>query len=252
MVHTSLSWVLLLLLSTQVHNAQSLSQPVRVRVCQNKHCKKRNANLKQCVSQLLPEAEVESSGCLSHCNDGPNIEVESGGHATVLNGIQDVATAAFLLEQDLEMRIPKILLAASKLMEQVPSLDTATGLKYLDSVISKLETSEYETSPAMARALVMRADLHLKSAGEPSKALEDAQRVLELKQVATTETLAMAYRILADTEENKVRVIAVLQQWQQDLPEFRTKLQNEIQRILESMEQDGDDGSVGRKSFMAA
>mmetsp|Transcript_15536 Transcript_15536/g.38328 ORF Transcript_15536/g.38328 Transcript_15536/m.38328 type:complete len:124 (-) Transcript_15536:1479-1850(-) len=95
MVHTSLSWVLLLLLSTQVHNAQSLSQPVRVRVCQNKHCKKRNANLKQCVSQLLPEAEVESSGCLSHCNDGPNIEVESGGHATVLNGIQDVATAAF-------------------------------------------------------------------------------------------------------------------------------------------------------------
>ena len=129
--------------------------------------------------------------------------------------------------------------------------DSAEGLRYLNSVISKLEASEYVESPAMARALVVRADLHLQS-GEPRKALEDAQRVIELKQVATSETLAMAYRILADTEENKVRVIAVLQQWQKDLPEFRTKLQDEIQRILDSMEQDGDDGSMGRNSFMPA
>lgn len=121
--------------------------------------------------------------------------------------------------------------------------DAVKGLTYLNSVISKLETSEYATSPAMARALLMRAELHLQS-GEASKALEDSQRVLELKQVATSETLAMAYRIRADTEENKIRVIAVLQQWQKDLPEFRTKLQNEIQRILESVEQDGDDEGI--------
>ncbi|CAJ1919974.1 unnamed protein product [Cylindrotheca closterium] len=249
MAHSSLSWVLLLLLSNNVRIVQSLSQPVKVRVCQNKYCKKRYANLKQCVSQLLPEAKVESSGCLSQCNDGPNIEVESGGHATILNGIQDVTTAAILLEQNTEMSVPKILLAASKILEQVPSLDSAEGLRYLNSVISKLEASEYKASPAMARALVVRADLHLQS-GEPGKALEDAQRVLELKQVATSETLALAYRILADTEENKVRVIAVLQQWQKDLPEFRTKLQHEIQRIVDSMDHDGDDGSKGRNSFM--
>lgn len=129
--------------------------------------------------------------------------------------------------------------------------DVAKGLAYLNSVISKLEASEYETSPAMARALVMRADLYLQS-GERSEALEDSQRALELKQIATSETLAMAYRIRADTEDNKGRAIAVLQQWQKDLPEFRTKLQNEIQRILESVEQDGDDGAIGGTTFMAA
>lgn len=120
--HTSLSWVLFLLLNTQLRNVQSLSQPVRVRVCQNKHCKQRNANLKQCVSQLLPAAEVESSGCLSHCNEGPNMEIECKYGTSVLNGVKDVTTAAILLEQTIETSIPKILLAASKLMEQVPSL----------------------------------------------------------------------------------------------------------------------------------
>ena len=130
MIHTSLAWVLILLLSTNVRIVKSLSQPVRVRVCQNKHCKKRYANLKQCISQLLPEAEVESSGCLSHCNEGPNIEVENRGRATVLNGIQDVTTAAVLLEQNMEMSIPKILLAASKILEQVPSLGESSTVAW--------------------------------------------------------------------------------------------------------------------------
>lgn len=119
----------------------------------------------------------------------------------------------------------------------------AEGLRYLESVISKLESSEYASSAAMARAMVMRAGLHVQC-GESSKALEDAQRVVELKQVATSETLAMAYRILANEEQDKGRVIAVLQQWQKDIPEFRTKLQNEIQGILDGEDQDGDDGSM--------
>ena len=110
-------------------------------------------------------------------------------------------------------------------------------MKYLNSVISKLEQSEYSASAAMARALVMRAELHFET-GEKSKALDDGRKTLELKQAATTETVAMAYRIVADAEENKLRVVAVLQQWQNDLPEFRTKLQHEIQTILESLEQD--------------
>lgn len=114
--------MLLLFFSTNVPKVQSLSQLVRVRVCQNKHCKKRFPNLKQCVKQLIPEAEVESAGCLSRCNEGPNIEVERGGCATILNGIQDVTIAAVLLEEITETSTPKILLAASKLLEQVPSL----------------------------------------------------------------------------------------------------------------------------------
>lgn len=126
-VHAPLfAWVLFTWLSTLGAEVYSLSQPICVRVCQNKHCKKRYANLKECISQLLPEAEVESSGCLSHCNDGPNVEVERDGHATVLNGIKDVTTAAVLLEENLGTTIPKILHAASKLMEQVPSLGEST------------------------------------------------------------------------------------------------------------------------------
>jgi len=241
----------LLFLFTSTLQVHSLSQPVRIRVCQNNHCKKRNGNLKQCIAQLLPEADVESSGCLSHCSDGPNMEVEAGSRAAVLNGIQDVSTAALVLEESLETSIPKILLAASKLMEQAPSLDPAEGLRYLNSVISKLEQSDFSASPAMARALAMRANLHFRSS-ETAAALQDAQRVLELKRVATPETLAMAYRIRADTEENQVLAIALLQQWQKDLPEFRTKLQNEIQRIVEAIESDGDDGSLGSTTFAPA
>lgn len=129
--------------------------------------------------------------------------------------------------------------------------DHAEGLRYLSSVISKLEKSDFSESPALARALAMRANLYFQSS-EPAAALQDAQRVLELKRVATSETLAMAYRIRADTENNQVLAIALLQQWQKDLPEFRTKLQNEIQRIVENIEKDGDDASFGSSTFVQA
>jgi (2Fe-2S) ferredoxin len=99
----------------------SLSQPV-IRVCQNKHCLKRNACLLQTISQLAPSASVESSGCLSHCTDGPNMEIENGSTSTVLTGVVDATTAVVQLEQTLGTPVPKLLVAATKLMEQVPKL----------------------------------------------------------------------------------------------------------------------------------
>jgi (2Fe-2S) ferredoxin len=99
----------------------SLSQPV-IRVCQNKHCMKRNACLLQTISQLAPSASVESSGCLSHCEDGPNMEIEDGSTSTILTGVADAVTAVVQLEQTLGAPVPKLLVAATKLMEQVPKM----------------------------------------------------------------------------------------------------------------------------------
>ena len=101
----------------------ALSQP-QIRVCQNKHCLKANPSLLQTISQLTSPKQVETSGCLSHCDDGPNIEIiESDGTSQVLNGLVDATTASVLLEQALEdSSFPKVLIAASKVIERVATL----------------------------------------------------------------------------------------------------------------------------------
>eukprot|EP00980_Cylindrotheca_fusiformis_P029807 scaffold23891_cov132-Cylindrotheca_fusiformis.AAC.2 len=250
---------------------QSLSQPV-IRVCQNKNCLKRNGCLLQTVSNLVPSANVEASGCLSLCTEGPNVEVENKTMASMLNGVYDAPTAAIKLEEVLGAPIPKLLTAASKLMEQVPNVanknvkgrsadefdafglykavqkyfsrlllvtlvsGSEEGMRYLNSVISKLEQSEFSKSPAMAQALALRAKLYLSPFGERIKAIQDAERAIKLKHIATAGTLSTAYRVWADAEENPQRIIAVLQQWHLDQPSFRRKLQTEIQSLVQSME----------------
>jgi hypothetical protein len=115
--------------------------------------------------------------------------------------------------------------------------DAKEGMLYLDSVVSKLEGSDYAESPAMANALALRAKTYL-SSGETTKVIQDAERAVKLKHTATAATLSMAYRAWADAEKNPMRVIAVLQQWQLDQPSFRTKLQTEINRLMLFMESD--------------
>ena len=56
----------------------------------------------------------------------------------------------------------------------------------MNSVISKLEQSEYSASAAMARALVMRAELHFET-GEKSKALDDGRKALEIGRASCRE-----------------------------------------------------------------
>jgi hypothetical protein len=123
--------------------------------------------------------------------------------------------------------------------------DAREGMRYLDSVVSKLEGSDYAESPAMANALALRAKTHSLS-GETTKAIQDAQRVVKLKHTATAATLSMAYRAWADTETIPTRVIAVLQHWHSDQPIFGTKLQTEIQDLRVSMENDETGSSVDK------
>jgi hypothetical protein len=112
---------LLVVLACSWLAVDSLSSPTpRIRVCQNKHCCKRNPNLLQSISNLLgTAAQVESSGCLSECEKGPNIEIVGNiNDSKVLNGIDDATMAAVQLELALETTIPKLLIAASKVMER--------------------------------------------------------------------------------------------------------------------------------------
>lgn len=70
----------------------------------------------------MTSTAVESSGCLSHCTDGPNVAIENEAASTILSGVYDAPTAAVLLEEALGAPIPKVLVAASKLMEKVPHM----------------------------------------------------------------------------------------------------------------------------------
>jgi hypothetical protein len=135
------SWLVILLFSIWIGKVLSLST---IRVCQNKHCCKRNPNLLQTISNLVDnnkeEIVVESSGCLSHCETGPNVEIlDRGGNSKVLNGMVDVATMAAQLESSgcsQLQSIPKLLIAASKVMERAATIKGKTMILFI--VVSNL------------------------------------------------------------------------------------------------------------------
>eukprot|EP00536_Pseudo-nitzschia_multiseries_P002801 jgi/Psemu1/251996/estExt_Genewise1Plus.C_390013 len=260
-----------------------------IRVCQNKHCCKRaNTDVLQTIHNLVGTGDnvdnvvVEASGCLSHCDKGPNMEVEtSDGTTTVLQGMTDAQMCAFQLGEVSSSssssssasfpHVPKILIAASKVMEQSQQF-AAVGrhdeqIRYLTSVIAKLENSPAiaPSTPANAHAHALRAQAHLRlaetqaqtqateeSASSPRSAsiaasIRDSQRVVQdLSAAATPASLALAYRTWADAlleqqrdEERRTpkpkdfsQVVAVLTQWHRAQPMYRTKLQGEIQGLL--------------------
>ena len=69
-------------------------------------------------------------------------------------------------------------------------------------------------------------------------AIMDVKKSISLNDVATQATISLAYRVWADAEQNDPRkVIAILQQWRKEQPAFQTKLQNEIKKLLEEMEE---------------
>lgn len=111
----------------------------------------------------------------------------------------------------------------------------------MNSVISKLEES-HSKSAALAHAYALRAKARLDQE-RWNEATNDAQNVVlgKLRQVASDASLSLSYRVWADAEEklgqnadgNKERVIAVLQHWQKAQPSYRSKLQREMQELLE-------------------
>ena len=115
--HNSILFGLLNLILVAVQ-CSSLSAPY-IQVCQNKDCCKRyqgRIDLFQTIQDLNHfDAKVESSGCLSHCGQGPNIEIDG----QVVHEITNAATAAVQLELTLGKAIPKLLLAAVQVLEKV-------------------------------------------------------------------------------------------------------------------------------------
>lgn len=205
-----------------------------IRVCQNKHCCKRtNSDVLQTIHNLVGTGEegnvvVEASGCLSHCDKGPNMEVKTRDGTIVLQGMTDAQTCTFQLGEVSSSSssfppVPKILIAASKVIEQSQQFAVndqyREQIRYLTSVIDKLEVSPaiFSSTPANAHAHALRAQAFLELASsEKQKSTEctndvasrselvaasirDAQRVVQdLSAIATPLSLSLAYRTLAD------------------------------------------------------
>jgi hypothetical protein len=222
--------------------------------------------------QQLQQNTVTASGCLSNCDVGPNVKVElDDGSSFILNGMVDTQTCADMLEGAMQsyssstsdntrtsstLMIPKVLIAASKVMDQSQQLtDSKERIRYLTSIVDKLEgpTSAYHLSAANAHAYTLRAQQHSERQDHEA-AILDARRVVEgpLSQVATLNSKYLAYRIWADAERTLAeesastskrsssssiktdfsRVVSILQQWRKEQPMYQTKLQREIQDLI--------------------
>eukprot|EP00531_Pseudo-nitzschia_arenysensis_P002418 CAMPEP_0116131280 /NCGR_PEP_ID=MMETSP0329-20121206/8923_1 /TAXON_ID=697910 /ORGANISM="Pseudo-nitzschia arenysensis, Strain B593" /LENGTH=299 /DNA_ID=CAMNT_0003625703 /DNA_START=116 /DNA_END=1015 /DNA_ORIENTATION=- len=250
-----------------------------VKVCQNKHCCRRanNRDILQTMHNLIDtgdkEVVVEASGCLSQCDKGPNVELSIDGDKALLHEMVDAQTCTFQLgeastSKPLLPAVPKILVAASKVMEQSQQF-SANGqfeeaIRFLTSAIDKLEVSPAvsPSTPANAHAHALRAEARLQLARKRdgpasdqdndvvAACIADAKRVVQdLSAAATPKSLSLAYRAWTDAElflaeeqqrqeeetskkRDITRVVAVLREWYQAQPMYRTKLQGEIQGLL--------------------
>lgn len=111
-------------------SSSSNSYPkVRIQVCQNKDCCRRfqgSASLVDTLHDLIPpgmeaaHTTVESTGCLSRCETGPNICVQRDGHPdnVDLQGVENAAAAAMHLQTTCAIDVPSKLIAAVKVMEK--------------------------------------------------------------------------------------------------------------------------------------
>jgi hypothetical protein len=199
------------------------------------------------------------------------------GTSVLLNRMENAETCAFQLENLVSeiheeeedtmccasvLSPSKILIAAAKVMEQCQQFPNIhERIRYLTSVINKLQSSpivpSVEQTPANAHAHALRAQAYSELPSSSSsneegnlcydQAIRDARRVVqEFGKVATPTSLAMAYRTWADAEQGKVRFnnqkdyrqsIAVLQQWYSAQPSYRSKVQQEIQELMNVMGQ---------------
>jgi (2Fe-2S) ferredoxin len=240
---------------------------INIKVCQNKHCCKRtpkHVDVLQTMSNLWHNNNnnnnnhvvVEGSSCLSHCDMGPNVEITlpDGTTRHLLHGMTDAQTCAVQLsllatndEKDDNTGSnslwtpPKILLAASKVIEQSQALSSVEEqIRFLTSVIAKLEASEdyqFTFTAANAHAHALRAKAYLEQGVSLDLAMQDAQYVVrDLRDVATPNTLASAFRTWVDAEQHRNnfrQAVTVLQEWYKLQPTFRTKLQREIQELMQ-------------------
>jgi predicted metal-binding protein len=131
--YSLLSAILLLTPFAASLSSSSVNSPpkVRIQVCQNKDCCRGfqgSASLLDTLHDLIPpgmaaaHATVESTGCLSRCETGPNICIQKDGHpdnASIdLQGVENAAAAAMHLQTTCDVDVPPKLIAAVKVMEK--------------------------------------------------------------------------------------------------------------------------------------
>jgi NADH:ubiquinone oxidoreductase subunit E len=108
-----------------------LGYGLEIQVCQNKHCCQNYAkanhhivtstpagnDLVQTMRQLVPQATVKASGCLSQCDYGPNIQIATGKEESIHNQIFTPEAAAAALELS-GVEVDMTLITAVKVMAQ--------------------------------------------------------------------------------------------------------------------------------------
>ncbi len=99
------------------------SLTVKIQVCQNKDCCRNFGsktsssfyNLPQVLQDLTSEVEVESTGCLSKCNKGPNMQIVQS--SDILHRVNDHIQAAAALDS-IGIVIPVQNMAAIAVLEK--------------------------------------------------------------------------------------------------------------------------------------
>jgi tetratricopeptide (TPR) repeat protein len=110
--------------------------------------------------------------------------------------------------------------------------------RLLVSVIRKLDDSGYATSSANGHAYYMRAKYYLQSMDFENAKL-DAQKSISIITACSQSTtvVSQAYRVWSDAEEglgNIPGAVQALQEWANADPSWRTKANDEIQRLVAS------------------
>jgi len=246
---------------------------LKIGVCQNKNCRKRfrqPINLVQTLEDLfiLPSSsdqqqavEIESSGCLSQCGQGPNVvlrESDRGGDV-FLCGLEDVASAASRIQaacgdSSSSLMPPTVLLAAVKVMQKAEQASSPREkLRFMDSVIKKLESAEigFARTPANVHAHCLRGQAYLDLA-EYQLALRDADTAIALvlgnaaatgiAQQDSTATMTMSssifpWRIMADAQEGLGMIpeaVETLRLMALRDPAYCVKTSKDIQRLLQN------------------
>lgn len=250
----------LILLMVLTQNAKPFAQPNphptpdrTFKICQNKHCVKRYSpgNLVEVMENLVETSNIniESSGCLSNCDHGPNMVLETKkkkGEEKVFNRVDDHHTAASILEQSCDLEVPTMLIAACTVMGKAISAKSFKKKeKCLNSVISALskegQDPDLSMSHALVSALLLRAEYRSDFSSFPSEekisnntdildsAEKDCRRAIQIESQN-----AMAYRLLADMLESKGDILgaidAVTKSAQLD-SSFFAKAKKELDRL---------------------
>jgi len=246
-----------------------------IKICQNKGCVKNfpskyDGGLPQTIADLtLPSSTststtptIETTGCLSQCQNGPNLQIND----RVFGRVDDIGMTAAILEVGADMNMDGkemgLLMAAvegmAKAQQQSNNPDKAMTIltKVVDSLVNAdTDVADLKQSTAMAHALILRADLRLEmfsttlmlarsrsnqsvevEEGEGDLdytgiqfALEDALRAVEIDTLD-----GRGWRVVADAKEAMGDVLGAMDavsKWATCNPSFVVKAKNEMDRL---------------------